>query len=175
MYGAVAIIASLVGEAFVPAALNRAELPLTAQSMAVLFMVTLNMAIQPLQGGLRAQLSDACSRTQQPAANALAGVAVSMANVASYVLALVDLPRLFSLDSSSQFSILCLITSVVLALAVTLNCATVQEGRDYIVQRSRSSSGGAHSGLLHVITSFQRLPRQIQRISVRHGKYFPLT
>lgn len=164
LYGAVAIIASLVGQAFVPAALSRAEHPLAAQFMAVLFMVTLNMAIQPLQGGLRAQLSDACSRAQQPAANALAGIAVSMANVASYVLALVDLPKLFSLDSSSQFSMLCVITSIVLALAVGLNFATVREGRDYAVQRSRGSSQGSGPRLLHVITSFRRLPRQVQQV-----------
>lgn len=164
LYGAVAIIASLVGQAFVPAALSRAEHPLAAQFMAVLFMVTLNMAIQPLQGGLRAQLSDACPRAQQPAANALAGIAVSMANVVSYILALVDLPKLFSLDSSSQFSMLCVITSVVLALAVTLNFTTVREGRDYAVQRSRGSSQGLDPRLLHVITSFRRLPRQVQQV-----------
>lgn len=164
LYGGVAIIASLVGQAFVPEALSRAGLPVAAQSMAVLFMVTLNMAIQPLQGGLRAQLSDACPRAQQPAANALAGIAVSMANVGSYALALADLPKLFSLDSSSQFSILCLITSVVLALAVILNCTAVREGRDYVVQRSRGSINKTGPRLLHVITSFRRLPRQVQQV-----------
>ncbi|KAF3015042.1 hypothetical protein E8E14_010289 [Neopestalotiopsis sp. 37M] len=134
LLGTLAIITSLVGLAFAPAALSHAGLSLAAQSMAMLFMVTLNMAIQPLQGGLRAQLSDACSRAQQPAATALAGIVVSASNVASYLMALMDLPQVFSLGGSSQFSILCVMTSVVLALTVTLTCLGVREGRDYTVQ-----------------------------------------
>jgi hypothetical protein len=122
------------------------------------------MAIQPLQGGLRAQLSDACSRAQQPAAMALAGIVVSASNVASYLMALMDLPQVFSLGGSSQFSILCVMTSVILALTVTLTCLGVREGRDYTVQRNQGVSEGAISKFLCLATSLSRLPRQVRQV-----------
>jgi solute carrier family 45, member 1/2/4 len=164
LLGTLAIVTSLVGLAFVPVALSNIGLSSAAQSLAVLFMVALNMAIQPLQGGLRAQLSDACSRSQQPAATAFAGIVVSASNVASYLMALVDLPQVLSLGGNSQFSILCVMTSVALALTVALTCLGVREGRDYTVQRNQGVSAGAGAKPLYIATSLRRLPRQVRQV-----------
>lgn len=104
-----ACLTCLIGLALIPVA-----------SVAVVLIVTLNVAIQPLQGGLRALLAESCPRQQHPVANGIAGAMVSVANVVGYALNIVDLRPLMGLGS--QFSGLCLLTTVAMGLPVMLTC-----------------------------------------------------
>jgi solute carrier family 45 protein 1/2/4 len=107
--GTLASIICLIGLALIPIA-----------PVAIILIVGLNIAIQPVQGGLRALLAELCPRQQQPVVNGLAGVVVSVANVAGYVLQIVDLRPLVGFGS--QFSDLCLLTTVAVGLPITLTC-----------------------------------------------------
>lgn len=101
-----------------------------AAGIAVAFFVVLNVAVQPIQGGIRALLADACPRFQQLTVNAVAGTVVSASNIFSYSLAFIDLPNLGlfrTFGINSQFSILCVATSVTLVISTALTCVAVRE------------------------------------------------
>lgn len=146
-----------------------------AANLTVFFIVALNIAIQPLQGGLRALIADMCPRTQQPIANAVAGTVVNASNIFYYALSFVDLQRipvLRALGGDSQFAILCIVTSVTIVVSVGLTCLSVEErsaapGDDGLCMPSAAARGMRHTvraQLWYLCTSFPRLPRQVQQV-----------
>lgn len=143
-----------------------------AAVMTVFFIMALSIALQPLQGGLRALMVDMCPRAQQPAATAVAGAVVSASNILCYAVGFVDLPRisvLRALGGDSQFAILCIITSVTLAVSVGLTCLVVRErsavlGDDGLSAAARGTRNTARAQLWYLCTSFPRLPPQVQQV-----------
>lgn len=142
-----------------------------AVCLAVSLIVALNVAIQPLQGGLRALLADSCPREQQATANAVAGAVISAINILSYGMGFLDLTNiapLRDLGGDSQFGILCVGTSIVLAVSVAITCLTAVErqpvevgGEDCLQEDTHST---VWSRLRYLITSFPRLPQQVQQV-----------
>ncbi|KAG6090391.1 hypothetical protein E4U15_005971 [Claviceps sp. LM218 group G6] len=98
--------------------------------LAITSIVTLNISVQALQCGLRAVIVDTVRPHQQQTANAWAGVLVSLTNVLCYGLSFSNLRRGLGSEISSQFAILCVITSAILAITVAVTCLTVREDRD---------------------------------------------
>ncbi|KAG6108526.1 hypothetical protein E4U31_007659 [Claviceps sp. LM219 group G6] len=98
--------------------------------LAIISIVTLNISVQALQCGLRAVIVDTVRPHQQQTANAWAGVLVSLTNVLCYGLSFSNLRRGLGSEISSQFAILCVITSAILAITVAVTCLTVREDRD---------------------------------------------
>ncbi|KAG6031051.1 hypothetical protein E4U19_000132 [Claviceps sp. Clav32 group G5] len=110
--------------------------------LAIIFIVTLNVSMQALQCGLRAIIVDTVRPHQQQTANAWAGVLVSLTNVLCYGLSFSNLRRGLGSESSSQFAVLCVITSLLLATTVAVTCLTVREDRDdKASDLSRTNSG----------------------------------
>lgn len=165
--GALAAIASLLGLAFAQDAPD----PLAA-SLAVVCIVVLNIAIQPLQGGLRSLVADVVGQQQQPAANAIAGVVVNGVNVASYALSFADLERAVGGPGSSQFAILCFVTSIALAVSVAVTCLAVRErvgasrdrSGDLSNEPDDTTSTSIGARLLYLCSSFKRLPVQVRQV-----------
>ncbi|KAG6053778.1 hypothetical protein E4U17_004367 [Claviceps sp. LM77 group G4] len=93
--------------------------------LALIFIVTLNVFVQALQCGLRAIIVDTVRPHQQQTANAWVGVLVSLTNVLCYGLSFSNLRRGLGSESSSQFAVLCVITSVLLATTVAVTCLTI--------------------------------------------------
>lgn len=165
--GALASIASLLGLAFAQDAPDT-----LAAYLAIICIITLNIAIQPLQGGLRALVADVVGQQQQPAANAVAGVVVNGVNVVSYALSFIDLERAVGGPGSSQFAILCFVTSISLALSVAVTCLVVRERAGASIDcvngvsddpdDARITSIGAR--FLYLCRSFTRLPRQVRQV-----------
>lgn len=147
-----------------------------AAYMTVFFIVSLNIALQPLQGGLRALTADVCPRAQQPTATAVAGAVVSASNILSYAVGFVDLRRiavLQALGGDSQFAMLCILTSGTLAVSVGLTCLGVRERSaldddDGLYTHSAAARGSPYNTvraqLWYLCTSFPRLPRQVQQV-----------
>ncbi|KAL2061462.1 hypothetical protein VTL71DRAFT_6839 [Oculimacula yallundae] len=134
VFGATASIVSLLGLAMA----GRASQTLAGNAqtveacMAVTFIILLNIAIQPLQGAMRALLVDMCSRDEQPAANVIAGIVINTASVFSYATGLVDFSSINffqTIGGDSQFAVLCILTSLVLAISVLITCLVVREKR----------------------------------------------
>ncbi|KAG6250797.1 hypothetical protein E4U23_001164 [Claviceps purpurea] len=99
-------------------------------TLAIIFIVALNVSVQALQCGLRAIIVDTVRPHQQQTANAWAGVLVSLTNVLCYGLSYSNLRRGLGFESSSQFAVLCGITSTLLATTVAVTCLAVREDRD---------------------------------------------
>ncbi|KAK5997613.1 Sucrose permease 9-like protein [Cladobotryum mycophilum] len=192
--GAVAIITSLLGLAsaerlsavlvrlwagsgsFTDAHFQEEPVKAVAAYITVFFIVSLNIALQPLQGGLRALIADMCPRTQQPTATAVAGGVVCASNILSYAVGFVDLrqiPVLRALGGDSQFAMLCILTSGTLAVSVGLTCLSVRErsaaldDEDELYTHSAAARGSTYTvraQLWYLCTSFLRLPRQVQQV-----------
>ncbi|KAI8633835.1 hypothetical protein F5Y19DRAFT_415308 [Xylariaceae sp. FL1651] len=130
----------------------------------VFCIFALNAAIQPLQCGLRSLVVDICPKEQQEAAHAWIGRFISVANVLNYSAGYADLPRWLPWLGSSQFPILCVITSLALAIIIALTCFVVQEQRSDL----DSAAAGDHETVLqklrYLCTSFPRLPKQVRKV-----------
>ncbi|KAL7928725.1 hypothetical protein V8C35DRAFT_317372 [Trichoderma chlorosporum] len=148
-----------------------------AAYITVFFIVSLNIGLQPLQGGLRALAADLCPRAQQPTATAIASGVVSASNILSYSVGFVDLQRiafLRFLGGDSQFAMLCILTSGTVAFSVGLTCLSVRERSadfdddDELYRRSSAKRGSKYAAvraqLWYLCTSFPRLPRQVQQV-----------
>ncbi|KAG5917680.1 hypothetical protein E4U61_002519 [Claviceps capensis] len=110
--------------------------------LAIIFIVTLNVSVQALQCGLRAIIVDTVRPYQQQTANAWAGVLVSLTNVLCYGLSFSNLRRGLGSENISQFAVLCVITSAILAITVAVTCFTmIEDSDDKASDLSRNNSG----------------------------------
>lgn len=171
--GSIAIVLCLLSQAWAPELLNAAacafgfehggrSLAYLTAATVVFFVIALNIAIQPVQGCLRALIVDSCVRDDQEAANAWAGRIISIANVASYVCGSIDLRCWFPYLGSSQFQVLCSITSFWLGVSIAITC---WKTKDIPVIKSTLSTKKAKSNKLDVLLrSATQLPTQLKRV-----------
>ncbi|KAK5991621.1 General alpha-glucoside permease-like protein [Cladobotryum mycophilum] len=131
--------------------------------IAVFCISTLNIAIQPLQGGLRALIVDTVPRHQQQTANAWAGVATSTTNLLCYLLSSLDLSKTLNFLGNSQFSILCVVTSLFLAMTITITCVVVKENNESTEQKTPKAANIIIT-LRYLCGSFPRLSPVVQGV-----------
>lgn len=173
--GSAAIVFSLLGQAWVPDLIsaatyafgtdrgNKTSANITAATV-VLFVIALNVAIQPVQGCLRALIVDSCVKDEQDAANAWAGRIISIANVWSYVCGYLDLPSWVPYFGLTQFKVLCSVTSIWLVISIAITCWTTTEAPTAKNQQSVGKREGAFRKLGGFLRSFWHLPLQLQRV-----------
>lgn len=167
--GTIIAIISLIGLAYAVelANISITLLSLNSSECAVLSITiscicALNIAIQPIQGGLRTLIVDSCPSRQQSVANAWAGRIVSAANLLSYFVSSLDLPDLLPYFRQTQFEMLCIITCLFLAATVCLTCIVVKESPlGYQQPRTKYSPIGAN--IEDWIKAFSKLPTRIRR------------
>lgn len=129
-------------------------------------MLSLNVAIQPVQSGLRALMIDMCPKSQLEVANAWASRVTGAANVLIYSCGFLDLPSILPGLGHTQFQILCAITSVILVITIAVECLTVPESHQEhepekaIVSEKESIT----SKLWYLCTSFHLLPAQVREV-----------
>lgn len=132
--------------------------------IAILSICSLNVSIQPLQGGLRALIVDSCPGTQQSSANAWAGRIVSVANLCSYFGSFLDLPSLLPFLRQTHFQILCIITCIGLAITVSVTCFVINETPLNVrLWTGETRTVGMGAKALRICPAFSRLPTRIQR------------
>lgn len=166
--GALASIISLMGLGFSKNIASLFGHIIPGGYIGVFFVITLNIAVQPIQGGMRALLVDVCPRTQLAAANAMAATVISSANVLAYATGFIDLTSfelLRALGGDSQFTILCIITSVFLASSVGISCLV---GREKNLETERDSTKQKEESVIarlwYLGSSFGRLPSQVRQV-----------
>lgn len=130
---------------------------------AVFWVYALNIAIQPLQTGLRALIVENCPAHQQTQASATASCLMGIGNIVGYLAGFTDLPHTLPLNGGTQFQGLCLIASFSLAASVTISCLLVFE------KDPRSSSPSlidASTGnpIRHLIRCVKVLPPNIRKV-----------
>ncbi|KAG6036922.1 hypothetical protein E4U41_005425 [Claviceps citrina] len=154
-----------------PYMVERNVLPAT---LAVFCVMTLNVSVQALQCGLRTLIVDTVPPPQQQTANAWAGILVSLTNVLCYGLSFADLrEEVGFLRDSSQFAILCVITSVLLTATVSVTCLTVREERGHdhapeLLIRGNGPRGSIRAMVLDLYGSFFRLTPRVRTALKAH-------
>jgi solute carrier family 45 protein 1/2/4 len=173
--GSAAIIISLLGQAWVPDIIsgvtgafgmaegNRTSANATAATV-VLCVIALYVAIQPVQGCLRALIVDSCVKGQQEAANAWAGRIISISNVWSYMCGYIDLTSWFPCFGNTQFKVLCSITSIWLGITIATTCWTTTENPTVKNKPNFGNREGVLSRLVGLLRSFRHLPLRLQRV-----------
>lgn len=100
---------------------------LSERVLAILFMICVFIAIQPIQGGTRALIADSCPAHQQAEANAWASRITSVASVLGYMSAFIELHKYSTSSSNSQFKYLAVVVSTGLAFSTAITCVFVTE------------------------------------------------
>ncbi|KAH8767218.1 major facilitator superfamily domain-containing protein, partial [Diaporthe sp. PMI_573] len=135
--GSLGIVAALLGYAWSPnlAALlsdaSGGKLPsaILSQVSVSFFFLLLNIAIQPVQSGLRALVVDKCDTSQQAQATAWASRISFVASMASYLAAASDLAADFPFRTN-QLQSLVNLSIVVIVGSMVVTCCVVSEHRE---------------------------------------------
>ncbi|PHH93192.1 hypothetical protein CDD83_10741 [Cordyceps sp. RAO-2017] len=138
-----------------------------AATSAVLSVAALNIAIQPLQGGMRALIVDTVPPHQQQTANAWAGAVTSTTNVMCYLLSSVDVTRWLGGLGDSRFTVLCVATSLLLAVTVGVTCTAAQESSCKVPvehEEETERTSNIAETIRRLCCSFPRLPRQVRSV-----------
>ncbi|KAH8648269.1 hypothetical protein BGZ60DRAFT_344968, partial [Tricladium varicosporioides] len=97
---------------------------LTIQILAVIWVWALNIAIQPVQAGIRALIVDSCPASQAVQANSCASFIVIIGSTIGYACALLEMPTWIE---NSQFQGLCLLASILLGTTVAITSIMIEE------------------------------------------------
>jgi solute carrier family 45, member 1/2/4 len=101
--------------------------PIATKVVAICFVYLLNLGTQPIQGGLRALIIDKAPRHQQREASAWASRLIEAGNLLSYITGFLHLPGLLPFLGGTQFKILCLLVSFVLAVSLAITSWFIAE------------------------------------------------
>ena len=124
----------------------------------------LNVAIQPVQMGIRALIVDACPLDQQVQASAYASCITGVGSILGYASGFVKLPRLFPWFLDTQFKCLCVIASVALGSTVILTCSTIKERKVIFDDDGIVKSVGVLGVFKQVIRSVKMMSSKMRRI-----------
>ncbi|TGO63551.1 hypothetical protein BCON_0012g00410 [Botryotinia convoluta] len=123
----------------------------------------LNIAIQPVQGGLRAIIVDCVPPKQQVKACGYASAAAGIGSILGYTAGYVSLPKYLPWLGDTQLKGLCLIASVALGSTVAVTCFTAKE--KHFVDLDASSKKQSFAGnLRRIFSSTKTCPREIRKI-----------
>lgn len=112
--GVIGLIVSLLGLGWAPDLKEqRSEL---ARALVILFIYTLNIAVQPVQLGLRILIIEACRPEQQTMASAWVVRMIGMGNILAQLAGSVDTTGLRPFTTGMHFKDLCLLTSICLII-----------------------------------------------------------
>jgi Na+/melibiose symporter-like transporter len=133
-----------VTHALIPSAIPSERLRLCIVIITLFLMFTIWTAIQAVQVGMRALITDGCSQDEQAYANAWASRYSNFSTAMANLLAYLDfLPHAASHDhASSIFQNMSLLAILLLAMTTTISCISVTE----IVPKSVILSPDPHAG-----------------------------
>ncbi|PQE21685.1 General alpha-glucoside permease protein [Rutstroemia sp. NJR-2017a WRK4] len=133
--------------------------------MAAVWIWALNIAIQPVQGGLRAIIVDCAPKSQQVKACAYASIAAGIGSILGYTAGYVSLPKYVPWLGNTQLKGLCFVASVALGSTVAMTCLTVEEKR-YVDLEGNLKRKSFLATFSQIYRSIRTVPRRIKQICV---------
>jgi solute carrier family 45 protein 1/2/4 len=124
----------------------------------------LNIAIQPVQAGIRALIVDCCPPGQQVQANAYASCIICLGTVLGYASGFVSLPNTLPWLGNTQFKGLCVVASVALCLTVAATCLVVKEEIFVTNNQNLDSGSGVFAVFGQILTTAKTMPSKIRRV-----------
>ena len=167
--GSVGVILSILCLAWVeeivealpsPSGLDSRDLKPLVIVLAVILVYFLNIAIQPVQMGMRALIAENTHHQHQ--ANAWASYLTGIGNIVGYLSGFISLPKLFHLPSLTQFQCLGIVASVALFATVAISCFAIQERNP----RSNARSSGLDFRRIpgKLLDTFRTMPPKIREV-----------
>lgn len=95
--------------------------------IAAILIMALNIAIQPVQMGIRALIVDTCPPHQQAQAMTYASCITGVGSIVGYALGFVELPQWLPWFGNTQFKCLSVAASLALGLVIAVSMAVVTE------------------------------------------------
>ncbi|KAF2434845.1 hypothetical protein EJ08DRAFT_581345 [Tothia fuscella] len=135
-----------------------------ALASAILWLIGLNLFIQPLQSGIRALIVDSCVADQQVRASAWASKMTGVGNIIGYFFGFVPLHDFLPFLHITQFSWLCLVASGVLVTTTLLTCACVREKDPRSIPAPASMHLSFSATVKHIVWSVTTMPTVIRRV-----------
>lgn len=134
--------------------------------LAVLMIYILDFSINVIQAGIRAFIVDNSPTHQQDAANAWASRLSGIGNIIGYLFGYANLPRYLWFFGNTQFKVLCVIASLLLAITLAVSCLTVSE-RDPRLEGEPADQGlGVIAFFKTLFRSVRQLPPQIKNVCI---------
>ncbi|PQE10818.1 sucrose transporter protein [Rutstroemia sp. NJR-2017a BBW] len=133
--------------------------------MAAVWIWALNIAIQPVQGGLRAIIVDCAPKSQQVKACAYASIAAGIGSILGYTAGYVSLPKYVPWLGNTELKGLCFVASVALGSTVAMTCLTVEEKR-YVDLEGNMKRKSFLATFSQIYRSIRTVPRRIKQICV---------
>lgn len=131
---------------------------------AVMLVYCLNIAIQPVQMGLRVLIVENCPKNQQTQASAWATYATSCGNILGYICGSITLPKLFHLSRITQFQSLCVIASLSLTLTVIIGCIFISEQDPRLLLLGRAMTPAPALSMKRIIRAAHTMPLKIRKV-----------
>lgn len=123
-----------------------------------------NLAIQPIQVGLRALVIDLVATDQQGQANAWIARLTMLGNVIGYFINSLDLTNYPPFSGLSQFQVLCILVSINLCVCISVTCLYAQEKRTEVVGIPSDQRPSLIGHTLSLFTNLKRLPFIIRKV-----------
>jgi solute carrier family 45 protein 1/2/4 len=134
-------------------------------TMAAVWIWALNIAIQPVQGGLRAIIVDCAPKSQQVKACAYASIAAGIGSILGYTAGYVSLPKYVPWLGNTQLKGLCFVASLALGSTVAMTCLTIKEKR-YVDLEGNMKRKSFLANFSQIYRSIRTVPRRIKQICV---------
>jgi solute carrier family 45, member 1/2/4 len=124
----------------------------------------LNVAIQPVQMGIRAMIVDCCPPHQQVQASAYASSITGVGSILGYASGFVNLPSFFPWLGDTQFKCLCVVASVALGSTVALSCSVIKEKSVLFEDEVIGQGIGPLTVFRQVLRSVKLMSKRMKRI-----------
>ncbi|KAI9641236.1 hypothetical protein NHQ30_010036 [Ciborinia camelliae] len=133
--------------------------------MAAAWIWALNIAIQPVQAGLRAIIVDCVTPKQQVRACAYASSAAGIGSILGYTAGYISLPKYLPWLGDTQLKGVCLIASVALGSTVAITCYVAKE-KPFVGTDSSLKKQSFLGNFSQIFRSMKMCPREIRKICV---------
>ncbi|KAH0551447.1 hypothetical protein GP486_007338 [Trichoglossum hirsutum] len=133
-------------------------------ALAVMWVYVLNVAIQPVQSGIRAFIVDNCPSHQQVEASAWASRITGIGNVLGCLSGFMSFHDSSLFLQNSHFKVLCIIASLALAITVAISCVLVKEQDSRLDETPSRVPPSAAAIFREVYYSIRNMPPVTRRV-----------
>jgi solute carrier family 45, member 1/2/4 len=132
--------------------------------VAASLILALNVAIQPVQMGIRALIVEACPPHQHVQATAFASCIIGIGSIFGYASGFVKLPQLLPWLGDTQFKCVCVVASLALGLTVAVSLSVIKDKKVVFDEKEMKTTVGLVDVFRQVLRSMACMPRDMKRV-----------
>ena len=132
--------------------------------LAIVWVYVLNIAIQPVQSGIRAFIIDNCPAHQQSEATAWASCIMGIGTILGYLSGFLKLKESASFLGNTQFKAMCVIASFALGITVAISCVMIDEKDPRLTDSSKWTKVSTTTFFRQLYMSLRTMPPTTQKV-----------